>query len=98
MDTTFTFRQTEASDALKEHATDKLSKLEKYIFKPISPHVIFKIDGFKHTVEITFQHSGTKYFSKGESSDMYKSIDEAVSKIEKQLKKSRDRIKDHKGE
>ena len=98
MDATFTFRNTEGTEALKGRTSTKLAKLQKYLNKPVSPHVIFKIDGVYHTVEITFQHNGVSYFSKGESNDMYTSLDDAVSKIEHQLRKTKDRIKGHKGE
>jgi len=98
MDATFTFRKTEATDALKNRTLTKLSKLNKYLSKPVSPHVIFNIEGFLHTVEIAFQWNGVRYFSKGESNDMYTSLDEAVSKMEQQLRKSKERLKGHKGE
>ena len=98
MEATFTFRQTEITEALRTHAMDKLSKLDKYLPKPISAHVIFKVEGFRHMVEIAFNSNGVRYFGKGESNDMYTSIDDAVSKIEHQLRKTKERIKGHKGE
>ena len=98
MDTTFTFRNTEGTEAMKSRTSTKLIKLQKYLSKPISPHVIFKIDGTYQTVEITFQHNGISYFSKGESNDMYTSLDDAVSKMEHQLRKTKERMKGHKGE
>jgi len=98
MEATFTFRQTEATEALRGHATEKLGKLDKYLPKPVSAHVIFKVEGFRHSVEIAFQSNGIRYFGKSESNDMYTSIDDAVTKIEHQLRKNKERAKDHKGE
>lgn len=98
MEATYTFRQTEATEALRNHAADKLSKLDKYLPKPVSAHVIFKVEGFRHEVEIAFQFNGIRYFGKGESNDMYTSIDDAVTRIEHQLRKNKERVKGHKGE
>ena len=98
MDATFTFRKTEATDALKSRTLTKLSKLNKYLSKPVQPHVIFNIEGFQHTVEIAFQFNGVRYFSKGESNDMYTSLDDAIKKIEEQLRRNKERLKGHKGE
>lgn len=98
METTYTFRKTEATEALKKHAEDKLAKLDKYIPKPIKAHVIFNIEGANHIVEIDFNSMGVRYFSKGISSDMYASIDNAVLKIEQQLRKKKERLKSHKGQ
>jgi putative sigma-54 modulation protein len=98
MEATFTFRKTEATEALRTHTYDKLGKLDKYLPKPGNAHVIFNVEGFRHSVEITLHSSGVRYFGKGESNDMYTSIDDAVTKIEKQLRKNKERIKGHKGE
>lgn len=98
MEATFTFRQTEATEAIRSHATDKLSKLDKYLSKPVSAHVILKVEGFRHTVEIAFLSNGVRYFGKGQSNDMYTSIDDAVTRIEHQLRKNKERAKGHKGE
>lgn len=98
MEATFTFRKTEATEALRNRANDKLGKLDKYLPRPVSAHVIFNVEGFRHSVEIAFQSNGVRYFGKGESNDMYTSIDDAVTKIEKQLRKNKERVKGHKGE
>jgi len=98
MEATFTFRNTEATEALRSHAEDKLTKLDKYLPKLVNAHVIFKVEGFRHMVEIAFLSNGVRFFGKGESNDMYTSIDDAVSRIEHQLRKSKERIKGHKGE
>ena len=98
MEATFTFRKTEATEALRTHALDKLSKLDKYLPKPVNVHVIFNVEGFRHQVEIAFLSNGVRYFGKGQSNDMYTSIDDAVSRIEHQLRKMKERIKGHKGE
>jgi len=97
METTFTFRNIEASDALKTHALDKLQKLGKYMIKPITAHIIFNKERFQHQVEITLNANGIQYVSHEKEPDMYASIDLAVAKLERQLKKYKEQLKKHKG-
>lgn len=95
METTFTFRQIDPSDALKQHAIDKLHKLDKYLVRPIHAHVIFATERFQHVVEITLTAHGVQYVSLEREKDMYTSLDLAMQKIERQLKRHKERIKGH---
>lgn len=98
IDTTFTFRNIDPTDALRDHATGKLEKIEKYLVKPISAHIIFNIDGAAHMAEITLNVKGGRLVGHGTSNDMYTSIDMAADKIKKQLARKKERAKGHKGE
>lgn len=95
METSFTFREIEATDGLKEHVLDKFGKLDKYLIKPISAHTILSKDGSQHKAEITLLANGIKYVGIERTNDMYLSIDRAVEKILGQLKKAKERIKNH---
>lgn len=95
METMFTFRDIEATDGLKDHVISKFEKLDKYLIKPISAHTILCKDGFQHKAEITILANGTKYVGVDRTNDMYLSIDHAVKKIIEQLKKDKERTKDH---
>ena len=96
IETTFTFRNTEATDALKSHALDKLERLNKFLVKPAACHFIFKVEGARHVAEITLHIKGGRFIGIETSNDMYTSIDGAVDKIRKQISRNRERIKDHK--
>lgn len=96
METTFTFRNMDSTDALRSHALDKLTKLKKYLIKPGSAHVIFNVEKFNHIAEVTLVANGTRYVSHQQSNDMYMSIDAAIKKLEKQLRNHKERVKGHK--
>lgn len=98
LETTFTFRNMDPTDALREHSLEKLEKIEKYLMRPISAHIIFNIDGAAHIAEITLNIKGGRVVGHGTSNDMYTSIDDAVDKIKKQLARKKERAKGHKGE
>lgn len=95
METTFTFRDIESTEGLKNHVLSKFEKLDKYLIKPISAHTILCKDGFQHKAEITIQANGKSYVGIEKTEDMYLSIDHAVEKLITQLKKDKERTKNH---
>jgi putative sigma-54 modulation protein len=90
-----TFRNFDASDALKERAQEKLEKVKKYFDRPIEAHVVFSLERHVHHADLTI-HSGSFSLSgKGKSENMYHSIDLAVEHIETQLRRSKEKLKNH---
>lgn len=98
MDTTFTFRNIPATDGLKTHTLEKMQKIDRVVRKPLSAHVILSVEHITHIAEITLSADGSRFVGVGKSHDMYPSIDEAIDKLLKQVKRDRDRHKHHKGE
>lgn len=96
METTYTFRNMEATDALRDHTESKFEKLRKLTIKPENAHVIFKVEKFNHKAEITMVADGVRYVVHHTSNDMYTSIDSACKKLEKQLRNNKERVKNHK--
>ena len=95
METSFTFRNLETSDALKEHTLAKLNRIQKYLVKPTKVHIIFNVNKFNHSVEFTLNANGIQHISHETDKDMYASIDKAVTKLERQLKKYKEQLKEH---
>ncbi|MBN1282295.1 MAG: ribosome-associated translation inhibitor RaiA [Proteobacteria bacterium] len=95
IETTFTFRNTDPTDSLKLHATDKIEKLNKFLVKPAAAHFIFKVEGARHVAEITLHMKGGRFVGTETSNDMYTSVDGAIDKLLKQIKRTREKIKDH---
>jgi len=100
LETTYTFRNMDATDALKVHTDKRLKRVKKFLLhKDANAHIIFKLDGSSsHTAEVTIHFKGTRYVGRFTSHDMYGSIDNAIERIETQLHKNKDRITAHKGE
>ena len=96
LETSYTFRNMESTEALREHTEDELDKLHKYLIKQnASAHVIFKVEGVRHLAEITLTIRGGRYACSNTSDDMYASVDSAVKKLEKQLSKNKEKITGH---
>ena len=87
MELHITFRQMKSSDAVKAYVEEKLQKLDKYKDKATDAHVILSVESYRHVAEINFSAKQFQSTGKSETEDMYKSIDEALALVEKQLKK-----------
>ena len=94
-----TFRHMDASQAVKDYAAEKLDKIRKYFNKdPISAHAVFAVErGFNHVADINITlPNGIVINAKEVTEDMYSSIDLATARIERQVRKWKEKIRDHK--
>ncbi len=96
MNVTVTFRHMPASDALRTHAEEKAQKFLKYLIEPVDIHIVLKVEKIRQIAEINVQSKNFKAHAVEESQDMYSSIDKVMTKMEMQLRKHKERVKDHK--
>ncbi len=83
----------EVTDALREYAEKKVSKIAKFFEKsPRGAQVTLSTERGKHIVEITIQVDGLLLRGEEKTADMYGSIDGAIDKIERQIRKYKTRI------
>ncbi len=93
-----TFRHMESSDALRSYVEEKLDRVKKYIDEPIDAQVVLSVQKkINHRAEVTMVAKGLTMKSGENKEDMYAAIDLMVDKIERQLKRYKDKLKDHKG-
>lgn len=92
-----TFRHMEPSDALRDYAHDKLSRVEKYMDSVLEANVVLSVEKFRHTADITILSDGHKINGQEQTEDMYSAIDMVVDKIERQIKRHRQKIRNRKG-
>jgi len=94
-----TFRKIETTDALKQYAQEKVHKIKKYFPEPITAKVVLSVERHTQRADINIVlHNGLVLKGQESSGDMYGSIDKAVDKIERQLRKYKDKIRRHKSQ
>lgn len=95
MQLSITFRHMDASDFLKDYAKEKVERVNKYLDRAGDAHVTLSLERHLHNADIVI-HSGSWVLrGREKSEDMYASIDLAMDKIEKQLRRYKDKIKNH---
>lgn len=93
-----TFRHLPSSEALKNHVEEKVLKFSKFLAKPIDVHIILSVEKIRQIAELNIM---SKHFSANaieESSDMYTAIDKATAKMEAQLRRHKEKVKNHRVE
>ena len=96
---TITGKHIDVTEALKEHARKKTSKLSKFYNSINQVEVIVDKEqgGSSLSVEIIVRAEHSKVFVAGESGeDAYQSIDVAVHKLERQLRRAKTRERNNK--
>ena len=82
----FTFRNMESSDGIKNYASEKIGKIQKYMRSPLHAEVTFSMERHLHRVDMNLTGDGHQYAGHGHSEDMYATIDQVVDKIDRQVR------------
>lgn len=91
-----TFRHMETSEPVRNYVEDKLPKVKKYIDEPVEAQVVLSVEKIRHKAEVTLTAKGITIKATDETADMYAAIDGVLDKLERQLKRYKDKIKQHK--
>lgn len=90
-----TGRDVLVTEPMKNYAIEKISKIERFSSRIIDVQVTMDIQKLDHRVDIVLKVDHVKIKSQAASTDMYASIDRAVEKIERQLRRYKQKIQEH---
>ena len=92
-----TFRRMEATEALKDYAKDRIQRIRKYFPDPIAAHIVMSTERYNHRVDVNLQlHNGLTIAGHESTENMYSSIDLVMAKIERQVRRYKEKLRDHK--
>jgi putative sigma-54 modulation protein len=91
-----TARHFDLTEELKSFTAKEIDKLEKYFNNIIDTHLILDAEKSRMTAELKVKVHGTILTSKVRSFDMYESVEKVIDKMEQQLKRYKERLKDKK--
>jgi putative sigma-54 modulation protein len=94
MQTSVTFKNIDPSDHLKAYVSEKLDRLDKFLDNPAEANVVLTVEKFRHIAEINITGDKLTIIGSEETNDMYSAIDMALDKLEKQIKKSKQKIRE----
>lgn len=97
MQTHFVFRQMESSTALRGYAEERLEKIKRYFSEPLRVSCTFTVDKVMHIAafDVTLRN-GLQLHAEESTENMYSSVDLALAKMERQVRRYKARIKHHK--
>lgn len=79
-------------DNVHAYAEKKVSKLDRYFQDDAEAFVAFSVEKTRNKVELTVHAAKTIFRASESTSDMFASIDAAVSDIERQIRKNKTRL------
>lgn len=94
-DISITGRNVLVTDTMKDYAIEKISKIDRFHNRVIDVHVTMDIQKLEHRVDIMMSADQIKIKSSASSENMYASIDKAVDRLQTQLRRYKDRIRNH---
>jgi len=94
-DITVTGRHVAVTDPMKQYAIDKIMKLERFNMRIVEVRVTMDIQKLDHIVDIVMKVNDFRVKSHMTSENMYASIDGAVDKIQRQMRRYKTRLQEH---
>lgn len=87
-------KNVQVTPALREHAERRISKVQKYFDdgRPLRADVVLSTEREHHIAEVTIQVGSLLVRGVAKTDDMYVSIDSAVDRIARQVRKYKTRI------
>ncbi|MDP3921596.1 MAG: ribosome-associated translation inhibitor RaiA [Candidatus Omnitrophota bacterium] len=81
---------------MREHLTGRIEKFEKYAPRLVEAHVILKKEKHLFQAEVTLLAKNFRAYGEGqEKENIYTAMDLACQRVQKQLKKFREKVKNH---
>lgn len=91
-----TGRHVEITDGIREHIYAKIDRSLSGLTRVQDVQVVLELQKRTHTAEVIVKGKNHIHVEAESMSDnMYTSIDEAVEKVERQLRKLREKVQDH---
>lgn len=85
----------DVTPALRAYVTEKMQKLVRHFDQVTSINVILNVEKLQQQAEATVTAAGRTLFATDSAMDMYASIDGLVDKLDRQVRRYKDRITDH---
>lgn len=92
MKITFTEKKVNLPQKLHDYAEKKVNKLERYFKTDCEANLVFGVEKDRNKVELTIRSGGTILRVAESTSDMFASVDAAVTSMERQLRKHKTRL------
>ena len=81
------------TDSIKKYIESKISKLDRYLNDDsLRVNVVTKKEGRNQKVEVTIPANGFILRNESINEDLYAAVDEVVDKLERQIRKNKDKI------
>lgn len=96
MQISLTGHHVDITDSLRGYVDSKFDRLERHFDHVTNVHVILSIEKLRQKAEATMHVNGADLFADCVEEDMYAAIDGLIDKLDRQVKKHKEKQKNHK--
>jgi len=95
MQINLTGHHVDVTDSLRNYVDEKFERLIRHFDHMTDAHVVLSVEKLRHKAEATLLISGGKLFADNTEEDMYAAIDGLTDKLDRQIKKHKEKLTDH---
>lgn len=95
MQLSVTGHHVEVSAPLKDYVQNKIEKIGRHFDYVSDVHCILTVEKLRHKAEATVNLNGGTIYADATEEDMYAAIDGLVDKLDRQVKKHKEKMADH---
>ncbi|HTE42277.1 MAG TPA: ribosome-associated translation inhibitor RaiA [Steroidobacteraceae bacterium] len=85
----------DVTPALKGYVEKKLDRIVRHSDRVIDVHCVLTVEKLRHKAEATVHVSGSKIHADAVDENMYAAIDALADKLDRGVKKHKDKLTDH---
>ncbi len=85
----------EVTDSLNHYVREKADRLMRHFDQVINIHFILEVQKSNHKAEASMHVRGHDIFANAIADDMYKAIDALADKLDRQIVKYKEKLKNH---
>lgn len=97
MQISITGHHVDITPALKSYVDSKFERLERHFDQVTNVHVVLSVEKVRQKAEANMHLNGADIFADSVEEDMYAAIDGLVDKLDRQVKKYKEKITSHRG-
>ena len=95
MQINLTGQHLELTDPLRAYVEEKFQRLERHFDNVIDVHVVLSVEKLRQKAEASLLLGGNQLHAEAVTEDMYAAIDGLVDKLDRQVVKHKEKVKDH---
>jgi len=85
----------EVTESLRAYVLKKFERISRHFEQLIDVHCVLTVERFGHKAEATLMLRGTKIYADATEANMYASIDALTDKLDRCVKKHKEKSSDH---
>ena len=85
----------DVTESMHDYIHNKLTRVERHFDQVVDVHVVLSVEKQRQKAEATVHLAGNNIHAESENDDMYAAIDGLVDKLERRVRKYKEKLVDH---